>query len=632
MVHEPRLWQGLAPATPQIRRYVAVDHLCRERLVSDCNLLEQAIQIIPNGVDLEKFRTRATLPDKPGRALIFTSGAPHNRHLELAGNVCRHLGIHLDEAGHAAGKGIEHPEEVLPGYDLVFAKARCALEALSVGCAVILIGPEGVGEMVSSSRFDHLRSMNFGMGLLTLNLTEESLLSQIERYDARDAEQVSRRVRDECGVEHTVTALEALHAEVASLKNKDVAGPTMVSLKVAAHIADEVTKEAVRLAHEAASLTKAAASLTANLQLAREIASKSSSDLEKQRSRAEHYRSKVQELRARLKNKRVAVGETDHSRTLFRPPSALRALGRSWRRLWQANPTHPPMPFIVGSPRSGTTMLRLMLDAHPQVAIPPETGFVAPLSEVGKENYAGSESFWQLLTGHPHSEASTWPDFHLQKQELRDALEKVHPFNPADGLRTFYRLYAARFNKRRYGDKTPSYARHMTAIEALLPEAHFIHLVRDGRDAAISLRKLWFSPGNTMTEQAVFWRDNVLTAREQGGKVQHYLEVSYENLVRDPKRVLLEICNFIELPFSKKMLEYHRQAQARLNEHEGRLNKEGTVVLSKEMRLNQQSNSGRPPRQDIVGKWQNELSPAEVAEFEAVAGAALRLFGYKVGR
>ena len=241
MVHEPWLWQGLAPITPQIRRYIAVDQLCRERLIRDCNFREDTIQIIANGVDLERFQSRTPLPAKPKRALIFTSNDAHNEHLILARKVCLTLGIHLDEVGHAAGKAVEHPEKILPQYDLVFAKARCALEALSVGCAVVLIGAGGVGEMVSINRFDHLRAMNFGMGLLHFPLTEEALHAQIERYDSKDAALVTRRIRETCGVDHTVAALEELYAEVIGTGNDDTTTHPVVDLRTASHISEQLT-------------------------------------------------------------------------------------------------------------------------------------------------------------------------------------------------------------------------------------------------------------------------------------------------------------------------------------------------------------------------------------------------------
>ncbi len=640
MVHEPRLWQGLAPVTPQIRRYIAVDQLCRERLARDCGFREDSIQIIPNGVDLERFQPRSPLPVKPQRAIIFTSSAANNEHLILARKVCQTLGIHLDEGGHAAGNVLEHPEKILPQYDLVFAKARCALEALSVGCAVILIGAEGVGEMVSTSRFDHFRAMNFGMGLLQLPLTEEALVSQIERYDPNDAALVTRRIRETCGVEHTVAALEALYAEVAATKDAEPIIRPMVNLGTASHISGQLSSETIWLTQNMNMLSEANHELELVLKRERErveelvqVGHEQQHSLKQEQMRLEHCRSEVKELRDRIAKKRssptVSTSRKEDSQLL----SFLKPFKETWRRLCQTKPgVHeglPPMPIIVGSPRSGTTLLRLMLDTHPQLAIPPETGFIVPLTSEGKECYDGVENFWKLLTGYPDSRLSAWPDFHLNEQALRDALEKIHPFDSAEGLRAFYRLYASRFQKSRFGDKTPVYARHMTGIEALLPEARFIHIVRDGRDTAVSLRDLWFSPGDTMTAQAAFWRDNVMVAREQGRQVRHYLEVSYERLVRDPKTVLHDICDFIELPYSKEMLNYHQHASQRINEHEERLNDDGTVMLSKDARFKQQASSSKALMPELIDRWRSELTVAEVGEFETVAGETLRLFGYE---
>lgn len=628
MVHEPRLWQGLAPMTPQIQRYVAVDQLCRERLVLDTGLAAASIPVILNGVDLNRFLPRPPLPDKPQRALIFTSGAAHKGHLELARKACHTLGIPLDEAGPATEKRVEHPEEILPHYDLVFAKARCALEAMSVGCPVVLIGGEGLGEMVTSSRFDHLRAMNFGMGVLQSPLDLDILIRQIQRYDPHDAAMVSRRVRTECGLDFTVSALETLYLEVAAMPNSWIGKPSTVSLKATAHLSENLTSDVGALFEITEHLNRANHELSRNMQQLLQAGQEQNIELVRQKTRAEHYRSKVQELQTRIKKKTTpgTVATPSQASHSFSFPSII-------KKLWPSSPVtapkRPPMPFIVGSPRSGTTLLRLMLDAHPLLAIPPETGFIVPLTVHGKESYGCVESFWKLLTGYPDSKSSAWPDFHLKKQPLRDALEKIHPFDSAEGLRVFYRLYASRFKKSRFGDKTPMYARHMTGIEALLPEARFIHIVRDGRDTAVSLRKLWFSPGNTMTEQAAFWRDNVLTAREQGRQVRHYLEVSYEKLVQDPKKVLHEICAFIELPYSKKMLDYHQHAPRRINEHEGRLNKDGTVILSKEARMKQQASSSKALMPELIGRWRTILTASEVLEFEAVAGETLRLYGYE---
>ncbi len=139
------------------------------------------------------------------------------------------------------------------------------------------------------------------------------------------------------------------------------------------------------------------------------------------------------------------------------------------------------MPFIVGSPRSGTTLLRFMLAAHSDLAIPPETGFPAISQVTRRRADLGPEALLRIITDFPAS-APAWSDFGIPEEALRRALLELNPFSVAEGIRSFYQLYAARHGKRRAGDKTPSHGQAMIAIERLLPEAAFIHLIRDGRD------------------------------------------------------------------------------------------------------------------------------------------------------
>lgn len=89
-----------------------------------------------------------------------------------------------------------------------------------------------------------------------------------------------------------------------------------------------------------------------------------------------------------------------------------------------------------------------------------------------------------LVTSFPES-APAWPHFQIDAEEFRKALEAIQPFDLGEGERAFYRLYAATQNQPRYGDKTPTYCQQSCRIEELLPEAHFIHIIRDGRDASL---------------------------------------------------------------------------------------------------------------------------------------------------
>src|SRR5689334_9381164 len=100
-----------------------------------------------------------------------------------------------------------------------------------------------------------------------------------------------------------------------------------------------------------------------------------------------------------------------------------------------------PAPFIVGVGRSGTTLLRMMLDAHPELAIPSESHFMVDLLAIGAGETA-RERFFSLLTNAP-----TWPNFALDEFKVRSALAEIEPFAAAKAVRAIYQLYSSRFGK-----------------------------------------------------------------------------------------------------------------------------------------------------------------------------------------
>src|SRR5207253_87507 len=112
------------------------------------------------------FRQRTRLPGRPGRGLVFSNRASRHTHLPCVRAACRAVGVNLDVVGEESGNQVSDPESILPRYDIVFAKARCALEAMAVGNAVVLCDYTGAGPMVTSENFDALRVMNFGRGVL----------------------------------------------------------------------------------------------------------------------------------------------------------------------------------------------------------------------------------------------------------------------------------------------------------------------------------------------------------------------------------------------------------------------------------------------------------------------------------
>jgi hypothetical protein len=284
-----------------------------------------------------------------------------------------------------------------------------------------------------------------------------------------------------------------------------------------------------------------------------------------------------------------------------------------------------PMPIIVGAPRSGTTLLRFMLDSHPELAIPPETGFLSLGRKMRGTGSRLRDRFFDTLINY-----ISWPDFEISEEEFRAALLRVDPFSVTEGFRTFYRMYAARFGKSRWGDKTPHYCFELDSIRRVLPEARFIHIIRDGRDVALSMRQMWFSPGWGIKTQATYWLKCVRAARRAGLSRPDYLEVRYEDLVLKPRETLARVCTHIDLPFSNLMLSYYERTPWRLLEHKERLRPDGTPFPTQDQRFQQQALTTRPPYAGRVFAWKRTMEREEALTFAKVARSLLMELGYEV--
>jgi glycosyltransferase involved in cell wall biosynthesis len=204
-------WEEIPPRFPRILRYVAVDYTTRERLVSEQGIPPERVEVILNFVDLARFRPRPPLPSTPRRALVFSNQASESTYLPAVREACARSGVAVDVAGVASGFSTDRPEELLPGYDIVFAKARSALEALAVGAAVVLCDETGAGPLVTSENLDQLRPLNFGIRALRQPVEADFLASQITRYDPIDAAEVSRRIRGTAGIEKAVDQILGLY-------------------------------------------------------------------------------------------------------------------------------------------------------------------------------------------------------------------------------------------------------------------------------------------------------------------------------------------------------------------------------------------------------------------------------------
>jgi Sulfotransferase family len=266
-------------------------------------------------------------------------------------------------------------------------------------------------------------------------------------------------------------------------------------------------------------------------------------------------------------------------------------------------PGGPPL-LILGVRRSGTTLLRVMLDRHSQLAVPDETYFVPQLADRHLRR-VDPDSFLD--------DVRRVVDWDLPLGEVRSRLQDGMPVGEAIG--TVYAAYAEQQGKPRWGDKTPMYMQNLHLLERLFPDARFVHLIRDGRDAALSflamprgiVTETWMHP-DTPADFAAQWRTEVAAARRLGRRVgSRYLEVRYEDLVDDVEAVLRRICAFAGLEYEPAMADYAGNVDVSAQPHQQRLK--------------------QPPTKG-VRNWRDQMPAADVAAFECVAGDLLRQLGY----
>lgn len=210
--HGPKAWQESPCVMPNVVRHVAVDEACKQRLINE-GIDEAGITLLLNFADTGRFLPRAPLPSRPRRALVFSNNARPDGHAAVVREACAKFDIEVEVRGRHAGQVASKPEEVLPHFDLVFAKARAAIEAMAVGCAVVQCDYFGAGWLVTSERFATLRPLNFGYLSMSQPVTVEHLAGQIAAYDAADAAAVSRRVREEASLEKFLPGLLDLYAQ-----------------------------------------------------------------------------------------------------------------------------------------------------------------------------------------------------------------------------------------------------------------------------------------------------------------------------------------------------------------------------------------------------------------------------------
>ena len=274
-------------------------------------------------------------------------------------------------------------------------------------------------------------------------------------------------------------------------------------------------------------------------------------------------------------------------------------------------PTDRPI-FVVGCPRSGTTMLQLMLHAHPRIAIPPETRFLLAA-------YHRRAAFGDLTDAARRSglaryivESAQFEDLGLDGDEVTRAIVAGPPtLGSAFGV--VFRMYSARFGKPRWGDKRPLYLRHLPAIRRLFPDAQIVNIMRDGRDCVASLKETPWKPSEFDTLVDYWTRSadaSLLAARRYPADVYH--QVRYEDLVADPEPHLRRICAFLGEDYDPAMSTPNKLASVAVPEYK-----------------TWHTLTHRAPTTERIESWRTRLTEEELRRCEAAFADRLARFGYQ---
>jgi hypothetical protein len=269
--------------------------------------------------------------------------------------------------------------------------------------------------------------------------------------------------------------------------------------------------------------------------------------------------------------------------------------------------------FIVGCPRSGTTLLQLMLHAHPRIAIPPENRFVLP-AYYQRELWGDltdpdrRRAFGEWLVSRP---GHKFGDLGLDPEAMLAELTAAPP-TLGSLIGTVLRAYARSHGKPRWGDKRPTYVRYLPDLMRLFPDAQFVHLIRDGRDCVGSLKQMsWWKYDIAYAINT--WARAVDNGHEAARRMPagSYYELQYEHLVAAPAAELQSLCSFLDEPYDSSMIRPHEIASV-------------TPRRKKHHARTQQAIDDK-----AVRSWQTRLSTEEAQLAEYVLGSRLKAYGYE---
>lgn len=286
--------------------------------------------------------------------------------------------------------------------------------------------------------------------------------------------------------------------------------------------------------------------------------------------------------------------------------------------------------FIIGNPRSGTSLLRLLLTCHSQILIPPECGFIIWLKEKFSgwtKSDNGSASKIKLFVDELFAckKFDTW----LMDKGLIEEQILIHqPAAYAELCALVYCAFGTSTGKsfKVWGDKNNFHLNHLNELSELYSNARFLHIVRDGRDIACSYREVMAAKSNSpyaprlatgIEEIALEWSNNVLKIDAFMSQMQGEaaMTIRYEDLVKTPASIMTSICEWLGMAFEAEMLEFYSVNR--------------TKKIEPELTLDWKKQTLQPINDKFVSRYTCLLSAAEIHEFQKIASAAFKRFCYE---
>ena len=291
-----------------------------------------------------------------------------------------------------------------------------------------------------------------------------------------------------------------------------------------------------------------------------------------------------------------------------------------------------PYVFIVGCARSGTTLLQRMLNAHPQIAITPESHWICRLFEEGEGLTSEGIVTPELIPLLLEDLNPRFARLNIGREQLLKLLADDRAVHYASFVRGIFDLYGKAKGKELVGNKTPGSVRKIHALLGLWPQARVVHLIRDGRDVCLSminrpLRRVNRGPLYTwardpVTTAGLWWEWSVKSGREAGKSLGPtlYYEMRYELLVTQPTGECTALCAFLGLPYQEAMLRFHEGRKRTASPSDSKHAWLPSGEDESEFRLR--------PITAGLRDWRSQMSRKDVEKFEAAAGGLLDELGY----